>query len=137
MSIAPAVRAFLEERRLGVLATSGPGGHARQSAVYFVLQDDRLLVSTLADRLKARDVERTGWASLCMHGDAPPFPSAVLAGPASIRREGIGPATAAIIGRMMGTPDTPEPQSDEALAAAGRVLLVIDVARVGPTAYID
>jgi PPOX class probable F420-dependent enzyme len=137
MSITPSVRAFVEQQSVGVLATSGPDGRVRQSVVYFALQGDELLISTLADRQKARDVERTGWASLCLHGEAPPFPSATLAGPASIRRKEIGPGTAAVMGRIMGAQEPPEPQSDEALAGVGRVLLVIDVDRVGPTLYID
>ena len=32
--------------------------------------------------------------------------------------------------------EPPEPQPDEALAALGRVLLVIDIEHVGPTNYL-
>ena len=131
------LRAHLDRERVGVLATAATNGRPRQSLVYFARDGDRLLVSTLGDRLKARDVERTGWASLCVRGDSPPFPSATLAGAARIRTEGIGPGTAAVMQRIAGSPQPPEPQTDEALVAVGRVLLEIDVERVGPVSYLD
>jgi general stress protein 26 len=58
------LQAFLDAHPVGVLATITADGRARQSLVYFARDGERLLVSTLTDRLKARDVRRTGWASL-------------------------------------------------------------------------
>ncbi len=87
-------------------------------------------------RWKARDAERTGWASLCVRGDEPPYPSATLAGPASVHREGIGMQTARVAQQVMGLAEPPEPQTDAALAEAGRVILAIDIERVGPVSYI-
>ena len=49
-------------------------GRPRQSLVYYRRDGDRLLISTLADRLKTRDIERNGWASLCVMGHEPPTP---------------------------------------------------------------
>ena len=66
---------------VGVLATQSQDGRPRQSVVYYVRDGDRLLISTLVERLKARDVERSGWASLCVMGDEQPYPSAVFSGP--------------------------------------------------------
>ena len=37
----------------------------------------------------------------------------------------------------MGLDEPPEPHSDEALAAVGRVILAITIERVGPVTYID
>lgn len=54
---------FLDAHTAGVLATASPEGKPRQSLVYFARDGDRLLISTLTDRLKARDVRRTRWAS--------------------------------------------------------------------------
>jgi Pyridoxamine 5'-phosphate oxidase len=54
---------FLDAHTAGVLATASPEGNPRQSLVYFARDGDRLLISTLTDRLKARDVRRTRWAS--------------------------------------------------------------------------
>lgn len=136
-TLAPEVEEFLDTERVGALATVSEAGRPRQSVVYFVREGEQLLVSTEAGRWKARDVERTGWASLCVHGSSQPFPSATLAGPAEIRTDGIGPGTAAVMGRILGSDEPPEAQSDEALAAVGRVLLVITIERVGPVTYLD
>lgn len=135
-ALAPDVAAFLDAQRLGVLATVSERGRPRQSVVYFAREGDRLLISTEAGRWKARDAERTGWASLCVRGDEPPYPSATLAGPASVLREDIGRQTARVAQQVMGLAEPPEPQSDAALAEAGRVILAIDIQRVGPVSYI-
>jgi PPOX class probable F420-dependent enzyme len=127
---------FLDASRVGVLATIATGGRPRQSLVYFARDGDRLLISTLAERAKARDVERTGWASLCVMGHEPPFPSAVFSGSATIHTENIGPATAAIMQRITGASEPPEPQSDDDLAAVGRVIMRIAIERVSAVNYI-
>jgi len=135
--LAPELVAFLDGHKLGVLATVNEDGNPRQSVVYFARDGEQLLVSTVAGRGKARDVERTGWASLCVRGEEPPYPSATLAGPAALRSENIGAASARIAQNVMGLPEPPEAQSDEALAAAGRMILAITIERVGPVTYIE
>ena len=57
------LRRFLDANPVGVLATPAADGRPRQSLVYFCRDGDRLLISTLTDRLKARDTRRSGWAS--------------------------------------------------------------------------
>jgi PPOX class probable F420-dependent enzyme len=131
------LREFLDGHRVGVLATQTPDGKPRQSVVYYVRDDDRLLISTESKRLKARDVQRTGWASLCVLGYEQPYPSAVFSGPAEILTTDIGPSTAAIMQRIAAMSEAPEPQTDAALAAIDRVILAITVERVGPVNYID
>jgi PPOX class probable F420-dependent enzyme len=130
------LRSFLDGNPVGALATTALDGHPRQSLVYFARDGERLLISTLADRLKARDAERDGWASLCVMGHQSPYPSATLSGPAQILTEGIGPPTAAIAGRITGAAEPPDPMTDEELAEAGRVILAIDVDRVTAANYI-
>jgi PPOX class probable F420-dependent enzyme len=130
------LRALLDANTVGVLATVTPDGKPRQSLVYFACDDQRLLISTLTDRLKARDARRTGWASLCVMGHEPPFPSATFSGPAEILTENIGPPTAMIAQRITGSNEAPEPMSDEALAAAGRVILAIGIERVTAASHI-
>jgi PPOX class probable F420-dependent enzyme len=124
------LRDFLDANPVGVLATLPANGRPRQSLVYCARDGDRLLVSTLADRLKARDVRRSGWASLCVMGHERPYPSATFSGAAEILTEDIGVPTAMIAQRMTGDPEQPEPMSDEALAEVGRVVLAIAVERV-------
>ena len=130
------LRDFLDANRVGVLATLAPGGRARQSLVYFVRDGERLLISTLADRLKARDVRRTEWASLCVMGHEPPYPSATFSGPAEILTNHIGATTAKLAQRITGAAEPPEAMSDEALAEVGRVLLAITIERVTAASYI-
>ena len=108
---------FLDAHRVGVLATVDKVAMPRQSVVYYVRDERRLLISTESKRLKARDVRRSGWASLCVLGHERPYPSAVFSGPAEILTESIGPATAAIVHRIADLPEPPDVQSDEALAA--------------------
>jgi nitroimidazol reductase NimA-like FMN-containing flavoprotein (pyridoxamine 5'-phosphate oxidase superfamily) len=78
---------FLDAHRVGVLATVDKAAMPRQSVVYYVRKEQRLLISTESKRLKARDVRRSGWASLCVLGHERPYPSAVFSGPAEILTE--------------------------------------------------
>jgi Pyridoxamine 5'-phosphate oxidase len=130
------LRAFLDACPVGVLATRPAAGTPRQSLVYFVCHGERLLISTLGNRLKARDVTTTRWASLCVMGHVPPYPSATFSGPAEILTESIGTPTAAIAQRITGASEPPEPMSDATLAEAGRVILAITVERVTAASYI-
>ena len=136
-ALTPQLEAFLDANLVGVLATHPPKGRPRQSVVYYVRNGDELLISTEGERRKARDVHATGWASLCVHGDERPFPSATFSGAAEIRTEGIGAPTAAIAQRVAGLEAPPEPQTDEALAGVGRVILAIAIDRVAAVNYIE
>jgi PPOX class probable F420-dependent enzyme len=131
------VRPFLDEQVIGVLATRSADGRVHQSAVYFVRDGEELLISTEARRLKARDVQETGWASICVMGHERPFPSVTISGRAEIRRVGIGAPTAKIAQRMLALDQPPEAQSDDVLAAAGRVILAIGIERIGPASYLE
>lgn len=131
------LREFLNAHRIGVLATQSSDGRPRQSVVYYTLDGERLLISTESKRLKARDVERTGWASLCVRGEEPPYPSAAFSGWAEILTKDIGPATALIMQRIAGTPEPPETQTDAGLAAIDRVVLAITVERISAVNYIQ
>jgi PPOX class probable F420-dependent enzyme len=136
MSMTDDLHRFLDANAVGVLATIAANGRPRQSLVYYVRDGDRLLISTVADRLKARDVARSPWASLCVMGHEPPYPSATFSGSAEILTEDIGAATARIAQRVTRAPEPPEPLSDAALAEVGRVVLVVTVERVTAASYI-
>jgi hypothetical protein len=136
-ALTPALERFLDEQIVGVLATHPPHAPPRQSVVYFARERDRLLITTLADRRKARDVKETSWASLCVMGHERPFPSATFSGPAEILTQDIGRPTALVAQRVMGSEDPPEPQTEEALAAAGRVILAITIEHVAAVTHLD
>ena len=131
------LREFLDAQRVGVLATVAADGRPRQSLVYYARDGEDLVLSTLAQRLKAKDVERSGWASLCVMGHEAPYPSAVFSGRARIETDGIGVATAAVMQRITGALEPPEPQSDEALESIGRVVMRITVERISAVNYIE
>jgi PPOX class probable F420-dependent enzyme len=131
-----ALRSFLDEHRVGVLATVAADDRPRQSVVYYVRDGNRLLISTESKRLKAQDVMRTDFASICIRGDEQPYPSATFSGPAEILTEKIGASTARIMQRIAGMDEAPEPQTDDALASIDRVILAITVEKVAAVSYI-
>jgi hypothetical protein len=117
-----------------VVAVEAADGHARQTVAYYLLDGDKVMLSTESKRLKGRAVERTEWASICVMGHEKPYPYATLLGPARIRRKDIGEDTARLFKVFTG--QEAEPQSDEDLAAIDRVILEIDVEKV-LSGYID
>ena len=129
------VRDFLARESVGTVVTIRPDGKARHTLVYYDVEGGVVRISTEAARGKARDVERSGWASLCVMGHEKPWPSCTVEGPARIVRKGIGEATAALLGKITGNRPDPPP-ADEQLAAAGRVILEIAVERVYGVSYV-
>jgi len=77
------------------------------------------------------DAHRVGVLATAAAGGRP------LQSVVEILTQGIGPATAAIMQRIAGMSEPPEPQSDEALAAIDRVILAITVERVSAVNYIE
>lgn len=134
--LSPELVGLLDANKLGTIATVGEDGLPRLSVVYYANRGERIFVTTLRDRLKATDIERTGWAALSVRGEEPPYPSATFSGAAIVRADGIGEATALVMGRMAGLSEPPEPQSQEALAAAGRVLIEITIERVTAVSHV-
>jgi PPOX class probable F420-dependent enzyme len=135
-TLTPELRAFLDTQPVGVLATKTSSGRPRQSLVNFVRDGQRLLISTLSARLKARAVQRAAWASLCVIGHQPPYASATFSGQAEVLTHDIGRPTAAIAQRMTQASEPPEPQTDEALAAIDRVVLAKTIEHISAVNYI-
>ena len=79
------MRSLLETVPVGVVATQRRDGRARQTTVYFVLDGDTIWISTEAARGKAIDVDRTGWASLCVVSPSAPYASVTVEGRAAIQ----------------------------------------------------
>ncbi len=129
------LRAFLDQTAVGVLATSRLDGTPRQSVVYFLFDGSVLSISTESRRAKARDIARTGRASLCVVGPEKPFPSVTVEGPARIRTTDIGEATRQIFTLFRGGPV--EIMTDPELAAIDRVIVEIEVESVYGASYLD
>jgi hypothetical protein len=136
-ALTPTLEEFLDAHIVGVMGTDPAEGHPLQSVVYYVRDGERLLISSVLGRRKVVDVQRTNWASLCVMGTERPFPSATFSGPAQVLTENIGTPTAAIAQHFMGTDEPPEPQTDEALAGVGRVIVEIAIEHVGATSFLD
>ncbi len=62
--LTPAMRAFLGERRFGVLATVGVTGAPRQTVMWFLLEGDEIMFNTAAGRRKPEHLAREPRVSL-------------------------------------------------------------------------
>ena len=62
--LTPAMRAFLGERRFGVLATVGIAGAPRQTVMWYLLEGDEILFNTAAGRRKPEHLAREPRVSL-------------------------------------------------------------------------
>jgi len=134
-AIAEPVRKFLENQPVGTISTLRASGRIRQTVVYYVLDDDRILISTEGKRGKSKDVQREGWASFCVFGHEKPFPACTVEGTATILTSGIAEPTARIIEKIRG--QKPPQLTDAMLAATDRVVLEIAIERVYSVAYIS
>jgi PPOX class probable F420-dependent enzyme len=83
------VHAFLKERpgggpRLGRLATASAEGEPHVVPVWFQVDGDDLLVHTLADSHKARDIREHGRFSFVVDHDVHPYRGVTLKGRATV-----------------------------------------------------
>lgn len=135
-AIPDAVRAFVSEQPVGVLATYRADGSVRQTVVNHLLDGDILRISTEGKRRKAKDVQRDPRASYCVMGSEGPFPSVTLEGAATIVTEGAGAWTTALFELIFQKP-LDEPLTDETAAAIDRVILEISVECVYGVRYLE
>ena len=59
-------RAFLNERRFAVLATINADGSIQQTAIWYLLAGDTIIMNTKAGRLKDRNLRRDPRISICL-----------------------------------------------------------------------
>lgn len=130
------VEEFVSSSTTCAVATTRSDGTIRHSITYFLLDQERIVVSTLATRGKARDIERSGKASVCVFGHAAPFPSVTIEGSARVVTDPaeVGRVTRALGRRTLGD-KAPSP-SDEQIVAAGRVVLEITPERCYGASYL-
>ena len=78
-------KAFLAAgTRTGKLATTRLDGRPHVMPIWFVLDGDDLVFNTGADSVKGRSLARTGWASLCVDDERPPFSFVTVSGSVTI-----------------------------------------------------
>ena len=66
-SLDPKVRAFLEEKRFAVLATTNRDGTPQQTVMWYELRDDSIIMNTATASKKIRNLRRNPWASVCIY----------------------------------------------------------------------
>ena len=78
-------RAFLEAgTRTGKLATTRRDGRPHVVPIWFVLDGDEVVFNTGVRTVKGRSLARTGWASMCVDDDRPPYSFVTVSGPVRI-----------------------------------------------------
>jgi len=77
-------RAFVEKHRTCIFAYQRKQGPPSMSVVYYVVDGDDLLISTMAARAKAKAVARTREASVCVLDEQWPLTYMQVHGPAAV-----------------------------------------------------
>jgi len=57
MALPDTVRKFLQKPNFAVLATVGPNGRPQATPVWFLLEDDHIMINTSQGRIKLRNVQ--------------------------------------------------------------------------------
>ncbi len=102
-------RAFVAEHRTCVFGFDRKSGPPSMSIVYYVMDGDDLLVSTMAGRAKAKAVERLGEASICVLDEKWPLTYMLLYGKARVERDFHQTTTVMMkVGEIMSGNEIPE-----------------------------
>lgn len=125
-------RQFLQQHRLCVVGYERKGGPPSLSPVYYVMEGEDLLISTTASRAKAQAVRRNPDVSVCVLGEAMPFPYLTVYGSGRIEEGGAVDVMMKVGGAMSGNPvpEAARPAVEERARTEGRVVL-----RVTPHSY--
>jgi PPOX class probable F420-dependent enzyme len=98
-------RAFLSAgTRTGKLATTRRDGRPHVMPIWFVLDGEDVVFNTGAETIKGRALARTGWASLCVDDDRPPYAFVTVSGHVTLSTdlEEMLPLSTRIAARYMG-----------------------------------
>jgi PPOX class probable F420-dependent enzyme len=129
--LTPEVRAFLEAATWpGILSTLGPRGAPITSAVWFGFLDGDVIISTPADRPKARNARLDPRVSLIVDTKDRPYRGVAIEGDAQVIDDPGKSLMRAIAVRYLG-PVLP-PEMEERIALRDRVVLRIRPRRVRP-----
>ena len=70
--------------RTGKLATTRLDGRPHVVPIWFVLDGEELVFNAHSETVKGRSLRRTGWASLCVDDERPPFSFVTVSGPVTL-----------------------------------------------------
>ena len=130
-TISLAIRGFLESMKVpGVLSTIGRGGGPITSAVWFGFIEDDILISTPAQRPKARNALANPLVSFLVDTKDRPYRGVAIEGTAEVLDDPAYELVMSIAHRYLG-PELP-PEMHERWANTGRVALRIRPLRVRP-----
>lgn len=102
-------RAFVARHRTCVFGFDRKNGPPSMSIVYYVMDGDDLLVSTMAGRAKAKAVERLGEASICVLDEKWPLTYMLVYGTAKVERDFDQTTTLMMkVGQIMSGNEIPE-----------------------------
>jgi PPOX class probable F420-dependent enzyme len=122
-------REFVRKHRTAVFGYGRKSDGPAQSIVYYVMDGDDVLVSTMGARAKAKAVERLGKVSLCVLDEQWPPTYLVVYGNATVEREpkAVSDLMMRIAGVMAGKemPESVRPMVEEGARREGRVVLRI------------
>ena len=120
-------RQFVREHRTAVFAYGRRRDGPAQSVVYYVMDGDEILVSTMGARAKAKAVERLGKVSLCVLDEQWPPTYLVVYCDAKVETEprAVVDLMLRIAGVMAGKPmpESVRPLVEEGARREGRVVL--------------
>ncbi len=128
--ITPDVRAFLDSMRVPcVISTLRADGHPITSATWYGFVADDVVVSTPAQRNKARNVRRDSRISFIVDTKAMPYRGVAIEGIAEIVTDTDGAIIDSIVGRYLGS-DAAAQMRERLAEADDRVILRIRPQRV-------
>jgi len=124
---------FLAEHRLCVVGYAREGGPPSLSPVYYAMDGDDLIISTTATRAKAKAIARNPQVSVCVIGEAMPFPYLTVYGSGRIEHANVVETMMKVGERMTGNPipEAARPAIEKRAQDEGRVVL-----RVTPVGYV-
>lgn len=130
----PEARAFLHEAKWpGILSTLSADGAPITSAVWFALVGDEVVISTPADRPKARNARGDARVSFIVDTRERPYRGVAIEGLVRVDEDNGQEEMRAIAQRYLG-PELP-PAMEERIAATGRVVLRIQPTRIRPWGF--
>ena len=116
---------FLAEHRLCIVGYARRNGPPAMTPVYYVMDGDDIIISTTRSRAKAKRIRRNSMVSVCVLGEAMPFPYLTVYGRGRIEDEGAVDAMMRIGGAMRGepVPEAARPAVEQRAKEEGRVVL--------------
>jgi PPOX class probable F420-dependent enzyme len=123
---------FLQDHRLCIVGYGRRDGPPAMTPVYYTMDGDDIIISTTRSRAKAKAIRRDPTVSICVLGEAQPFPYLTVYGRGRIEDDGAVETMMKVGAKMTGNaiPDSARPAIEKRAQDEGRVVL-----RVTPEAY--